>query len=128
MSLADSQRTFGVKRKTLRALKINYLQGFVVPRAGIEPARIAPLVFETSASTDSAIWALCLGSVGLLLTVTEVVDLLVEGCKGMVKFVNMQYVSIGVVINCYKFASAYLQGRVRIPIGGIVREPKGMNR
>ncbi len=28
-----------------------------VPRAGIEPARIAPLVFETSASTDSAIWA-----------------------------------------------------------------------
>ena len=30
---------------------------FVVPRAGVEPARIAPLVFETSASTDSAIWA-----------------------------------------------------------------------
>ncbi len=28
-----------------------------VPRAGIEPARVAPLVFETSASTDSAIWA-----------------------------------------------------------------------
>ena len=26
---------------------------------------------------------------------------------------------------CYKFASAYLQGRVRIPIGGIVREPEG---
>ena len=28
-----------------------------VPRAGGEPARVAPLVFETSASTDSAIWA-----------------------------------------------------------------------
>ena len=28
-----------------------------VPRAGVEPARVAPLVFETSASTDSAIWA-----------------------------------------------------------------------
>ena len=30
-----------------------------VPGAGIEPARIAPLVFETSASTDSAIRAGC---------------------------------------------------------------------
>ena len=29
----------------------------MVPGAGIEPARIAPLVFETSASTDSAIRA-----------------------------------------------------------------------
>ncbi len=29
-----------------------------VPGAGIEPARIAPLVFETSASTDSAIRAI----------------------------------------------------------------------
>ena len=29
----------------------------LVPRAGAEPARVAPLVFETSASTDSAIWA-----------------------------------------------------------------------
>ena len=38
-------------------MKINYLQGFIVPGAGIEPARIAPLVFETSASTDSAIRA-----------------------------------------------------------------------
>ena len=28
-----------------------------VPRAGIEPARISPLVFETNASTYSAIWA-----------------------------------------------------------------------
>ena len=35
------------------------LQIFMVPRAGVEPARVAPLVFETSASTDSAIWAPC---------------------------------------------------------------------
>ena len=48
-----------------------------VPRAGIEPARIAPLVFETSASTDSAIWAWCLGRFEAPLTETEVVDLLV---------------------------------------------------
>ena len=34
------------------------LRGFLVPGAGIEPARIAPLVFETSASTDSAIRAI----------------------------------------------------------------------
>ena len=30
----------------------------VVPRPGIEPGWVAPLVFETSASTDSAIWAI----------------------------------------------------------------------
>ena len=30
---------------------------FLVPGAGVEPARVAPLVFETSASTDSAIRA-----------------------------------------------------------------------
>ena len=29
-----------------------------VPRPGIEPGWVAPLVFETSASTDSAIWAM----------------------------------------------------------------------
>ena len=32
-------------------------QPLCVPRPGIEPGWIAPLVFETSASTDSAIWA-----------------------------------------------------------------------
>ena len=45
------------KRKILQALFINYLQDFIVPRPGIEPGWVAPLVFETSASTDSAIWA-----------------------------------------------------------------------
>ena len=29
----------------------------LVPRPGLEPGWVAPLVFETSASTDSAIWA-----------------------------------------------------------------------
>ena len=32
-------------------------KGFHVPRPGLEPGWVAPLVFETSASTDSAIWA-----------------------------------------------------------------------
>ena len=36
--------------------KIALLHG-CVPGAGVEPARVAPLVFETSASTDSAIRA-----------------------------------------------------------------------
>ena len=38
-------------------LIFNYLRDFLVPRPGIEPGWVAPLVFETSASTDSAIWA-----------------------------------------------------------------------
>ena len=54
-----------------KCLKIKYLH-FVVPGAGIEPARIAPLVFETSASTDSAIWANT--------------TLLICGCKGTNNF------------------------------------------
>ena len=45
------------KRKILQVLKINHLQDFDVPRAGIEPAHLAVLVFETNASTYSAIWA-----------------------------------------------------------------------
>ena len=44
---------------------INYLAISVVPRAGVEPARVAPLVFETSASTDSAIWAASFCLIGL---------------------------------------------------------------
>lgn len=36
----------------------------IVPRAGVEPAQVSLLVFETSASTDSAIWA-CIKRGGL---------------------------------------------------------------
>ena len=43
--------------KKAKQLIINHLAFYSVPRAGVEPARVAPLVFETSASTDSAIWA-----------------------------------------------------------------------
>ncbi len=43
-----------------RTLKTRIL--FSVPGAGVEPARIAPTVFETVASTDSAIRAFALQS------------------------------------------------------------------
>ena len=45
-------RECNVKKKERSVLLSNS-----VPRPGVEPGRIAPLVFETSASTDSAIWA-----------------------------------------------------------------------
>ena len=43
--------------KQKKSRKLKNLQLFV-PRPGIEPGWVAPLVFETSASTDSAIWAM----------------------------------------------------------------------
>ena len=67
MNETISFSSFGEKvgkenRKTLVEIP---LRGFPVPGAGIEPARIAPLVFETSASTDSAIRAGCIGRIAL---------------------------------------------------------------
>ena len=47
-------------RKSKSPIEIG-LWGIIVPRAGIEPAHLAVLVFETNASTDSAIWA-CLSA------------------------------------------------------------------
>ena len=49
--------TYIQKKKRAKYLIYKYLALFLVPRPGIEPGWIAPLVFETSASTDSAIWA-----------------------------------------------------------------------
>ena len=46
-----------LKRKRVKCLKINNLTLFIVPRPGLEPGCLAALVFETSASTYSAIWA-----------------------------------------------------------------------
>ena len=49
----------GKKRinKKAKRLIIDHLAFYFVPRPGVEPGRVSPLVFETSASTDSAIWA-----------------------------------------------------------------------
>ena len=49
--------TFLTSQKNKTPCKSTTYKVFAVPRAGVEPARVAPLVFETSASTDSAIWA-----------------------------------------------------------------------
>ena len=53
-------RGASVVQKVKRKMQVFEKQALAfcwVPGAGIEPARIAPLVFETSASTDSAIRA-----------------------------------------------------------------------
>ena len=56
MRFALAEGWNGAQKKQPSVIVIT-LGCFLVPRAGVEPARIAPLVFETSASTDSAIWA-----------------------------------------------------------------------
>ncbi len=45
------------KKKRAKYLIYKCLALFLVPRPGIEPGWVSPLVFETSASTYSAIWA-----------------------------------------------------------------------
>ena len=47
------------RKRKMQVFENQALAFCLVPGAGIEPARIAPLVFETSASTDSAIRAGC---------------------------------------------------------------------
>ena len=56
----------GINRinKKAKRLIIDHFAFCVGPRPGVAPGRVSRLVLETSASTDSAIWALC-------------------GCKGM---------------------------------------------
>ena len=51
--------TYIQKKKRAKYLIRKYLALFLVPRPGIEPGWVSPLVFETSASTYSAIWAFC---------------------------------------------------------------------
>ena len=43
----------------------------LVPRPGLEPGWVAPLVFETSASTDSAIWAFAAAKVRISEQITK---------------------------------------------------------
>ena len=57
-----------MRRKKVDNLSIINL---LVPRPGIEPGWIAPLVFETSASTDSAIWAFAVAKVLIIFELTN---------------------------------------------------------
>ena len=75
----DKVQTDMMKVKMSKYIKVykrkkerSELLSILVPRPGIEPGWIAPLVFETSASTDSAIWANT--------------TLLICGCKGTNNF------------------------------------------
>ena len=46
------------QKKVLQSIRLQHFHfKNHVPRPGLEPGWVAPLVFETSASTDSAIWA-----------------------------------------------------------------------
>ena len=91
MSLADSQRTFGVKRKTLRALKSITCRVLSYPEPGsnrhgllhwcLRPAR---LPIPPSGLGVLGVWAPP--------TITEVVDLLVEGCKDIANCGKLQQV------------------------------------
>ena len=56
--------------ETKKEPQVENLQLFV-PRPGIEPGWIAPLVFETSASTDSAIWAIAGAKVQIKIEITN---------------------------------------------------------
>ena len=51
------QQTNELRGNNKKKLEENDFSSNSVPRPGIEPGWVAPLVFETSASTDSAIWA-----------------------------------------------------------------------
>ena len=57
--------------KQKKRLKLTEFQSSLVPRPGIEPGWVAPLVFETSASTDSAIWAFAVAKVLIIFELTN---------------------------------------------------------
>tara|TARA_B100001142_G_scaffold309794_1_gene342609 strand:- start:1538 stop:1711 length:174 start_codon:yes stop_codon:yes gene_type:complete len=54
--------TFKILYNYARYKNLRFLKVFV-PRAGIEPARVSSLVFETNASTNSATWAIWIAKI-----------------------------------------------------------------
>ena len=78
----------------------------LVPRPGIEPGWVAPLVFETSASTDSAIWAI------VLLNCDAKVMLFVYPAKKNVFFFKKSFISLPISLKKSNFAGRLLSARV----------------
>ena len=78
----------------------------VVPRPGIEPGWVAPLVFETSASTDSAIWA-----IGLFLNCDAKVMLFVYCAKKILFFLKKSFNFLSISLKKSNFAGRLLSAR-----------------
>ena len=76
-----------------------------VPRPGIEPGWVAPLVFETSASTDSAIWAT------VLLNCDAKVMLFVYHAKKNRLFLKKSFIYLPVSLKKSNFAGRLLSAR-----------------
>ena len=77
-----------------------------VPRPGIEPGWVAPLVFETSASTDSAIWAI------VFLNCDAKVMLFVYCAKKITLFFKKSFIYLCMSLKKSNFAGRLLSARV----------------
>ena len=76
-----------------------------VPRPGIEPGWVAPLVFETSASTDSAIWAI------VLLNCDAKVMLFVYTANKIALFFKKSFIYLPISLKKSNFAGRLLSAR-----------------
>ena len=76
-----------------------------VPRPGIEPGWVAPLVFETSASTDSAIWAI------LFRNCDAKVMLFVYYAKKNAIFLKKSFIYLPISLKKSNFAGRLLSAR-----------------
>ena len=85
-------------------LIFNDLANLLVPRPGLEPGWVAPLVFETSASTDSAIWARFAGA--KIMIIFETTNFYNEKLSKSVKLVVISIICLSIITrNMYNFAT-----------------------
>ena len=96
-------RYWRVRGKEKRRRFFNLLR--FVPRPGIEPGWVAPLVFETSASTDSAIWAI------VFLNCDAKVMFFVYAAKKNVLFFKKSFICLSISLKKSNFAGRLLSAR-----------------